>query len=282
MTLDRQEHIPPSDPPGSLNEPATPTRAVPWTSNAHEIPHENRRREELGHGPAADKVVFVSEELDDDWFERALEEREGDDETDAAADVTRLTSSNPSTTEDGSAVDLASSVEAEGEGIADAAAEAVEGDAVEAAGDLAVVDIDPVGMANRLDAIQEELPALIEELGASRPVLDSVSLPEVMYDDRARRRNEISDFAQSLKEAGETALLTSVASADTPYASRYGIVEYLTDSVFVIQYVRPDDFGETRPAVEIRKIRDANHSREERPYEITSDGTSSYQQANLF
>nr|WP_290815999.1 ATPase domain-containing protein [Halovivax sp.] len=224
----------------------------------------------------------MSEELDDDWFERALEEREGDDETDAAADVTRLTSSNPSTTEDGSAVDLASSVEAEGEGIADAAAEAVEGDAVEAAGDLAVVDIDPVGMANRLDAIQEELPALIEELGASRPVLDSVSLPEVMYDDRARRRNEISDFAQSLKEAGETALLTSVASADTPYASRYGIVEYLTDSVFVIQYVRPDDFGETRPAVEIRKIRDANHSREERPYEITSDGTSSYQQANLF
>jgi KaiC domain protein len=149
-------------------------------------------------------------------------------------------------------------------------------------GRLAVVDIDPVEMANSLTSIRSELPRLVEEFGASRLVLDSVSLLEMMYDDRATRRNEIYDFTKSLKNAGVTTMLTSEASEDNAYASRHGIVEYLTDAVFVLQYVRPSDFRETRLAVEIQKIRDANHSRETKPYEITNEGLSVYRQANIF
>ena len=155
-------------------------------------------------------------------------------------------------------------------------------DEYEREGHLAVVDIDPVEMVNSLSSIQDELPVLIEEFGASRLVLDSVSLLEMMYEDRAKRRNEIFDFTRSLKKAGVTTMLTSEASERTPHASRYGIVEYLTDAVFVLQYIRPDDFRETRMAIEIQKIRDANHSREKKPYEITGEGISVYQQANLF
>ncbi|WP_081655593.1 KaiC domain-containing protein [Halopiger goleimassiliensis] len=147
---------------------------------------------------------------------------------------------------------------------------------------LAIVDIDPVEMANSLTSIRSELPTLVEEFGASRLVLDSVSLLEMMYDEQATRRNEVYDFTKSLKQAGVTALLTSEAADRNPYASRHGIVEYLTDAVFVLQYVRPDDFRETRLAIEIQKIRDANHSREKKPYEITDEGISVYQQANLF
>ena len=147
---------------------------------------------------------------------------------------------------------------------------------------LAVVDVDPIEMANSLTSIRNELPTLIEEFGATRLVLDSVSLLEMMYEDRAVRRNEIYDFSRSLKAAGVTSLLTSEASDRNPYASRFGIVEYLTDAVFVLQYVRPDDFRETRLAIEIQKIRDANHSREKKPYEITNEGISVHQQANLF
>ncbi|WP_375137155.1 KaiC domain-containing protein [Halostella litorea] len=149
-------------------------------------------------------------------------------------------------------------------------------------GRLAVVDIDPIEMANSLASIRSELPRLIDEFGASRLVLDSVSLLEMMYDDRATRRNEIYDFTKSLKRAGVTTMLTSEASQDSAYASRHGIVEYLTDAVFILQYVRPSDFRETRLAVEIQKIRDANHSRETKPYEITNEGISVYRQANIF
>ncbi|MFC4357476.1 KaiC domain-containing protein [Halobium salinum] len=147
---------------------------------------------------------------------------------------------------------------------------------------LAVVAMDPVEMANSLESIRNDLPRLVEAFGADRVVLDSVSLLEMMYDHPSKRRSEVFEFARSLKRIGVTTMLTSEASEDTPYASRFGIVEYLTDAVFVLQYVRPSNFRETRLAVEIQKIRDANHSRETKPYDITDDGISVHRQANIF
>ncbi len=150
------------------------------------------------------------------------------------------------------------------------------------AGNLALLDLDPVDMANSLTSIRSELPRLVEDFGAERLALDSVSLLEMMYEDQATRRTEIYDFARALKSAGVTTLVTSEAAEQTSYASRYGIIEYLTDAVFVLQYVRPDDFQETRLAVEIQKIRDANHSRETKPYEMTNEGISVYRDATIF
>lgn len=147
--------------------------------------------------------------------------------------------------------------------------------------ELAVVDLDPIEMANSLTSIRGDLPRLVDAFDADRLVLDSVSLLEMMYDAQAERRTEIFDFTRALKEAGVTTMLTSEASEGNPYASRHGIIEYLTDGVFVLQYVR-SEFRETRLAVEIQKIRNANHSRETKPYEITGDGISVYQQANIF
>ena len=147
---------------------------------------------------------------------------------------------------------------------------------------LAVVDLDPIEMANSLTSIRNELPGLVREFGASRLVLDSVSLLEMMYDAQASPRDEIFDFTNSLKQAGVTTFLTSEAAEGDPYRSRFGIIEYLTDAVFVLRYIRPDDFRETRLAIEIQKIRDANHSRELKPYEITNEGISVYRQASIF
>ena len=148
---------------------------------------------------------------------------------------------------------------------------------------LAVIDLDPIEMANSLTSIRNDLPRLVEEFGATRLVLDSVSLLEMMYDDQAVRRNEVYDFTKSLKQAGVTTMLTSEASEGNPYSSRHGIIEYLVDAVFVLRYIRStDDFRETRLAVEIQKIRDANHSREIKPYSITNEGISVYRQANIF
>jgi KaiC/GvpD/RAD55 family RecA-like ATPase len=76
-------------------------------------------------------------------------------------------------------------------------------------------------------------------------------------------------------------MVTSEASETDAYTSKHGIIEYLTDGVFVLQYVRTE-FQETRLAVEIQKIRNANHSRETKPYEITGEGISVYRQANIF
>lgn len=149
-------------------------------------------------------------------------------------------------------------------------------------GRLAIVDIDAVDMAHSLQSIRSDLPRLINDFDASRLVLDSVSLLEMMFETRAERRNEIYNFTNALKEAGVTTMMTSEASDDNPYVSRYGIVEYLTDAVFILQYIRPKNFEETRMGVEIQKIRDAHHSRETKPYEISDTGISVYQRATIF
>lgn len=149
-------------------------------------------------------------------------------------------------------------------------------------GRLAIVDLNPVEMANSLGSLRNDLSRLIEDFGAARVVLDSVSLLEMMYDHPARRRGEVFQFTHALKAAGVTMLVTSEASDANPFTSRYGIIEYLADAVFVLRYVRSNSFQETRLAVEIQKIRDANHSRQPKPYEITNEGISVHQRANLF
>lgn len=150
------------------------------------------------------------------------------------------------------------------------------------AGDLVIVDMDPVEMANSLSNIRGDLPRLIGDFGARRMVLDSVSLLEMMYEDQAKRRNEIYDFTRSLKQAGVTTLLTSEASTTSDLNSKFEIVEYLTDAVITLRNIRTDDFRESRLAIEIQKIRNTNHSRETKPYDIGEGGFTVYRQATIF
>jgi KaiC domain protein len=154
-------------------------------------------------------------------------------------------------------------------------------DRYEAENELVVVDLDPVEVANSLKNIQNELPRLISDFGADRLVLDSVSQLEMMYESRAKRRTKLYNFTRALKKAGVTAFLTSEASESNAHASRHGIIEYLTDTVFFLKHIRGES-REARLAVEIKKIRNTKHSREMKPYELTDDGLSVYRQATIF
>ncbi|MFW6153128.1 MAG: KaiC domain-containing protein [Halobacteriota archaeon] len=149
-------------------------------------------------------------------------------------------------------------------------------------GSLAIIDLDPVEMATRLGSIRNELPQIIEDFGAERLVLDSVSLLELMFESPAHRRNQIYDFTNSLKLAGVTTLLTSEAREGRAYTSKYELVEYLTDVVFVLRRVRETGGHDSGLAIEIIKIRDANHERDAKPMELTRHGLEVYQRANIF
>lgn len=147
---------------------------------------------------------------------------------------------------------------------------------------LAVIGYDPIEMKNSLSSIADQLPSMITEFGATRLVIDSVSLLEMMYDGESARRNQIYDFLATLQEAGVTTLLTSEASKEYEHTSRYGLVEYLTDAWIMLRYVRSDTFSQTRMAVEIQKIRDTKHSRIVRPYDLTTGGIEVYKDSSIF
>ncbi|MFW6448272.1 MAG: RAD55 family ATPase, partial [Halobacteriota archaeon] len=142
--------------------------------------------------------------------------------------------------------------------------------------------LDPVEMAARMTSIGEELPSIIADFGAERVVLDSVSLLELMFETASHRRNALYDFTDGLRRAGVTTMLTSEAHDASPYVSKFKMVEYLTDAVFILRRIRRDGGDESGLAVEIMKIRDAEHVREAKPLELTPTGMEVFPQANIY
>lgn len=149
-------------------------------------------------------------------------------------------------------------------------------------GDLEVVRMDPVEMMSNMRSIRGDLVEMIRDFGADRVAVDSVSHIEMMYEDPVSRRDQIFYFSESLKETGTTTLVTSEAARDNPYASRYGVVEYTSDAVFVLRQVRTEELSEIHLAIETMKVRDTDHSREIKPFEFTGSGIQVYNRASLF
>lgn len=89
-------------------------------------------------------------------------------------------------------------------------------------------------------------------------------------------------FTEFLRDMDANFLLTSETSTTDSYASKYGLIEYLTDTVIVLRYIRPTDLTEVHTAIEVVKMRRSNHSREIKPYEILQDRVNVYNEASVF
>lgn len=138
------------------------------------------------------------------------------------------------------------------------------------AGQLAVIDVHPSEMTRAIPSIRKELPHLVAQFGASRLVLDSVSLLEKMYDDDATRESEIYELVRALKRSGVTPLITSRTAQESSQRSKFGLIEGLTDTLLVLRFASTE--GSDDLVLEIQKARSTAHSRETIPYEITDGG----------
>lgn len=147
---------------------------------------------------------------------------------------------------------------------------------------LFVIKLDPTDFNLSMNSIRNELPELIYEIGAKRVIIDPISLFEGLFDDESQRRMEMFRLIEILRELNCTVLMTSEHSREDAYASRYGLIEYISDTVVVLKYIRPDDLAEVHTAVEVVKMRSSNHSREIKPYEIQENKISVYSEASVF
>ncbi|TAJ45781.1 KaiC domain-containing protein [Methanofollis fontis] len=147
---------------------------------------------------------------------------------------------------------------------------------------LYVVKLDPTDFTVAINQIRDELPRLIRNVGATRVVIDPISLFEGIFTDDAKRRQELYRFVEMMRDESCTLLLTSETLQNNPYASKYSLVEYMVDTVILLRYIRPSDLSEVHPAAEVVKMRGSNHSREIKPYEILKDRVQVYSEANVF
>ncbi len=147
---------------------------------------------------------------------------------------------------------------------------------------LFVIKLDPTDFNVANNRIKNELPKLIEEVKASRVVIDPISLFEDLFDTDSERRQEMYRFIEGLRDRSCTIMMTSETHRDNVFSSRHGLIEYLSDTVILLRYVRPSDLTDVHLALEVVKMRMSSHSREIKPYEIEQDQVMVYSEANVF
>jgi KaiC domain protein len=147
---------------------------------------------------------------------------------------------------------------------------------------LFVIKLDPTDFNVANNRIKNELPKLIEEVKASRVVIDPISLFEDLFDTDSERRQEMYRFIEGLRDRNCTIMMTSETHRDNVFSSRHGLIEYLSDTVILLRYVRPSDLTDVHLALEVVKMRMSAHSREIKPYEIEQDQVMVYSEANVF
>lgn len=145
-----------------------------------------------------------------------------------------------------------------------------------------LIKLDPTDFTLAVNSIKNEIPDLIRETKASRVVIDPISLFEGLLPDEASRRLEMFRFVERMRDEDCTFVMTSETDTQIPYASKYGLVEYLVDCVVLLRYVRTSDLSGTHLAVEVVKMRRSQHSREIKPYEIQPDDVVVYSEASVF
>jgi KaiC domain protein len=147
---------------------------------------------------------------------------------------------------------------------------------------LFLIKLDPTNFNLMINSIKEELFELIEKTGATRVVIDPISLFEGTFQNSADRRLELIRFIEMMRDQPCTLLMTSETESNNPLMSRYGLIEYLVDTVILLRYYRPSDLTPVHLAVEVVKMRQSHHSREIKPFEILQDQILVYSGANVF
>jgi circadian clock protein KaiC len=115
------------------------------------------------------------------------------------------------------------------------------------------------------------LDTMVQELGAKRILIDSISHLERLADDPVRLREIAFTFINALLRHGLTAVVTQEDPDITGdmSASQYGI-SYLVDMVIILRYVEMD--SSVSKALLILKQRASAHDKSIREFRITDNG----------
>lgn len=147
---------------------------------------------------------------------------------------------------------------------------------------LGLFKLEPSDAKTTVTRIKSDLPKFIKSFGATRVVIDSVSLLNMMFEDDTERRTNLFNLCQLLRSTGATTLLTAEVKDDNPRSSRDGLAEYTADGVVLLQSDERQEGGDVQLTVRILKMRRTGHSRRVKPYSITDKGIVVHAGADVF
>ncbi len=140
--------------------------------------------------------------------------------------------------------------------------------ALEKKGLFSFLRYDPYRISDVLDILESE----IRGTGATRAVIDSISALGLYVRNDAELRRMIFDIALTLRKLDCTTIITSEIVHGKPGISRYGVEEFVADSVIVLYYERTRNLAAFNRAIQIWKLRGSPHSNKLHSYTITGKG----------
>jgi KaiC/GvpD/RAD55 family RecA-like ATPase len=143
----------------------------------------------------------------------------------------------------------------------------IEFEPYEKAGKFTFIKYDPY----HIEEVFEILENAIKRVGAQRVVIDSISALGLYVRDKAELRRMIFNLSTVLRKLGCTTLLVSeIVPGKKESISRYGVEEFVADSVIVLYYER-SELAFVR-GIQIWKLSGSDHSKKLHPYKITDKG----------
>lgn len=110
----------------------------------------------------------------------------------------------------------------------------------------------------------------IKEHKISRVVIDSTSVMGLYFKDAFEVRKQLFKLLSGLKESGVTSLVTAELVGDEAKLSRFGVEEFITDGVIILQLLQLG--GKASFNIRVRKMRRTEHKKENYSFEITKNG----------
>lgn len=136
---------------------------------------------------------------------------------------------------------------------------------------LRVIMTSPEVSRADLEQVGGQIEKLVQEIGAKRILVDSLSHFERLSEDPVHLRSIIYGFVNALKREGLTSVLTRENMALLGESERAeDAVAFLVDSYTLLRYVEIE--SAIRKAILVLKMRGSNHDKGIRQFEITSRG----------
>jgi circadian clock protein KaiC len=141
---------------------------------------------------------------------------------------------------------------------------------MEREGKLRVVMTSPEVSKADLEQAGGRIEKLVQEIGARRILVDSLSHFERLGENPARLRSIVYGFINALKREGLTAVLTRESMALLGEAGGDEAFAFFVDSYILLRYVEIE--STIHKAILVLKMRGSNHDKGIRQFEITSRG----------
>lgn len=147
-------------------------------------------------------------------------------------------------------------------------------------GKLMLIKLDAFDITGTMDRMLSELPKLIKNNGIKRLAIDPFIHVEMAFDDDHKRRVNIYELVRKISKTGVTTLITSENLEG--YHSNFGIIESIVDGVFLLQMIHSTERGTLVYAFQVYKLRWSGHSKDLKPYSVTSRGIEIYLDSNVY